>query len=627
MSALEILLLNYFSVLVLTITLGIFIKNPDTKIKSFSIWYWLSHALLALVLYKVIQIYDGFKIIYAADLLFFLVYVIGLINFRSTKDNKITQLAKVIPRIHKLSTDEFCSLLITLFKAYGFQSVKQVIIQNDDSNDTTDYYLLARHEGRLVEIRVVNHSKILTVDQINQVASNFRDSTSQATSWLLATSAKSDENTNIFIRNSGADIKVFDLQTICELVYLLSPHSKPNNGFFKKTSIHIIDFFLNVLSKAKFQLESEHFVNNKSSYTKAPQEFLTDVLSDTSNSKPSTIDLFDENNLKDTDDKEVKINTDENKIKRKKKKNENKENVQQCNLQFSDEKVANDSSVKKDSDSLNSVTDIHTLNMHTILEDQTYDFKDGLATKENSDIGKHYESLAVEKEANPLDDIDIMTYANKVVEPDLSSFNELSKENVNLITKTVNTDSDINIQDTNIDLQHDKEYAETNEYLLIGIGDSDPVDENIDLQNEIDPLEHLDDLLKVEAKPIETDFLDDFPETVESDNFLFSSDGTIDLFASNGEEISSQASDKNNEINNVNLHVIPEQECDLLNNATDAFNTGSNPVEGELTSLDNSNLNTNEKIGSHPIVKIDLTDIGAALPHEKTFTTKNRNSP
>jgi hypothetical protein len=147
MASIEILLLNYFSVISSNNCLRNLHQKPEKTVKSFSLWYWLSQVILALVLYKVIQLYDGFKIIYAVDLLFVALFALSSITLKSSKTNKIEQLAKTIPRLHKLSTDEFSTYLTTLFKAYGFQSVKQVKIQNDDPSNTYDYYLLARHEG------------------------------------------------------------------------------------------------------------------------------------------------------------------------------------------------------------------------------------------------------------------------------------------------------------------------------------------------------------------------------------------------------------------------------------------------------------------------------------------------
>ena len=294
MAPLEILLLNYLSVLLFTVAFGIFIAGLEKKLLSYSFWYWIAQLLLSLVLYKIIQIYEGFKVIYVADILLLSIFFISKIrSSKPNKQSKVSDLAKVLPRLHKLTTEEFSIYLTKLFKVYGFQSVKQVKIQNDDPDNSSDYYLLARHESSIVEIRIINLTKKLTEKHINEVASNFRDSTSQATSWLLATSAKADHTTNTYLRNSGADIKVFDIKAISDLIYILAPDHKPDASLIKSSSIKMIDYLVHKLSTAKNKLTLDHTSPSSKADVAASKQLLSDVLSENDQS-PSLESLDDE---------------------------------------------------------------------------------------------------------------------------------------------------------------------------------------------------------------------------------------------------------------------------------------------------------------------------------------------
>lgn len=348
MDHIEILLLNYFSVIFLTIALSIFISKPENVKESFTMWFFFAQISLSFLMYKVIQIYDGFHIIYIADILFLAVFTLSKITIKSKKKNKIDGLAETIPSLHKLTTEEFSTYLTTLFKAYGFQSVRQVKIQNDDHNNTFDQFLLARHEGILVEIRVINKIKKLTEEHINEVASNFRDSTSQATSWLLATSAKTDENTNIYVRNSGVDIKIFDLTIISNLVYGLAPDYKPSSSSLKNNFILIIDHLLKILTTTRNKLIPIQTPLSDNFEQKSPQKLLNNALGDTKENQPSTIELFEENGVESTT--EATVITKTKRKTKNKKKISSTTNQGDLNLPNGEDKIPNTESIKTENE-------------------------------------------------------------------------------------------------------------------------------------------------------------------------------------------------------------------------------------------------------------------------------------
>lgn len=365
MEHIEILLLNYLSVLFLTVTLSIFISKPEKISKILSIWFLLSQLAIALLLYKVIQLYNGFHIIYIADTLFFAVFLLGKITNKSRKKNKIVSLAELIPTLHKLSTEEFSTYLTTLLKAYGFQSVRQVQIQNDDPTNTQDHFLLARHEGSLVEIRILNRVKKITEKNINDIASSFRDSTSQATSWLLATSAKADENTGIYVRNSGADIKVFDFKTITNLVYGLAPHYEPSESLLKTFCIKFLDQLLNILNKTRSKLTTDQPLTAEKKSAESPVKMLNDALGDSPKNETSTIELFEENGIESTTEETIEV-----KAKQRQRKKKNKSNTNQGDLNLTGLESAPPSNTGSSNiDAINDQVKEQEVNTNTVLSD------------------------------------------------------------------------------------------------------------------------------------------------------------------------------------------------------------------------------------------------------------------
>lgn len=629
MASIEILLLNYFSVLFLTIAFGIYIKKPEKTVKSFSLWYWLSQVILALVLYKVIQLYDGFKIIYVVDLLFVALFALSSITLKSSKTNKIEQLAKTIPRLHKLSTDEFSSYLTTLFKAYGFQSVKQVKIQNDDPSNTYDYYLLARHEGSLVEIRIVNQTKVLTEAHINQVASSFRDSTSQATNWLLATSAKTDKSTNIFIRNSGADIKVFDSKAISDLVYVLAPNFKPNSGIIKNTSINLIDFLLNVLSRAKDKLILEQPHPDQSSDFKASQQFLSDVLNESESEKPSNMELFD--NVEPDIDADPLTSKEEPKTKRKKKKKESSESDSQGDLKLAENNheikepkpidtpplISSVEIVSNDSESTSTNAIEHeNKDIETDVSLDTESIELNVTSNEVVD-----ETITVEEDAEPLFDLDSIHNENNTVTQDDTEFSdfptasdETTDSNQNNILDLDNLSSDMSqLNDTNL--------KATNSSTDIEIQAELSVDESMTVEIELDPLENLDGLLDVHSVVDEINPLDDFPELSTADIINVGKDDNFDLFAVDGQALNLQENDPLNEVEKGAVDLLSEIECTPSMPVTDSIDQTVNSVDVDLLAIESSDI-----LETTPNPKIDLSDLGAALPQEAPNIRKNRDT-
>lgn len=629
MAPIEILLLNYFSVLFLTIAFGIYIKKPEKTVKSFSLWYWLSQVILALVLYKVIQLYDGFKIIYAVDLLFVTLFALSRITLKSSNTNKIEQLAKTIPRLHKLSTDEFSTYLSTLFKAYGFQSVKQVKIQNDDPSNTFDYYLLARHEGSLVEIRIVNQTKVLTEEHINQVASSFRDSTSQATNWLLATSAKTDKSTNIFIRNSGADIKVFDLKAISDLVYVLAPNYKPNSGIIKNTSISLIDFLLNVLSKAKNKLILEQPHPDQSSDFKASQQFLSDVINEAEPEKPSNMELFD--NVEPENDSDPLPSKEEPKTKRTKKKKESSESDLQGDLKLVDN--INESKEPKPNDTppLSSSAEIVSNNSEATstssIEPQNKDNEanESLDTESielngtsNEDID---ETITVEEDADPLLDLDSIHNENNVVIQDDNEFSEFPTASDDSTNTSQDSILDLDNLSSDVDKLNEANLDDTNSTTDIEIQAELSIDESVTVEVEVDPLENLDGVLDVHSVADETNLLDDFPELTTTDILNVGNDDNFDLFAVDGDALNLQENDLLNEVEKGAVDLLSEIECTPSTPETDSIDQTINSVDVDLLAVESS-----DTLETAPNPKIDLSDLGAALPQETPSIRKNRNT-
>lgn len=619
------LLLNYFSVLFLTIAFGIYIKKPEQSLKSFSLWYWLSHVLLALVLYKVIQLYDGFKIIYIVDVLFVALFALSNITLKSSKTNKIEQLAKALPRLHKLSTDEFSAYLTTLFKAYGFQSVKQVKIQNDDPSNTHDYYLLARHEGSLVEIRIVNQTKTLTENHINQVASSFRDSPSQATSWLLATSAKIDESTNIFIRNSGADIKVFDLKAISDLVYVLAPNYKPNSGIIKNTSLGLIDFLLNVLSNAKRKLTLDQPHPEQSSDFKATQQFLSDVLNEADADKPSNMELFEE--LEPESLTEPVTSNEEPKQKRSKKKKESSKKELQGDLKLGESQTESEEPKRDTPPTLISATEIgssETVTNNTDLK-ELQDKKladDGSLDTETVEINPNSnevmdETVTVEQDTDPLMDLNDIGDDKIPVISDDTDLSEFQNANDELIK---NSQSDIleldNLSTESAPLKETID-DETKVPIDIEMQTEQHIDENVTIEVEADPLDNLDGVIEAHTVAVETHLLDDFPEVSDTNILTTGNDDTLDLFAVDGDALNHQESDLATATTDLLLGV-ESSPSELLADSTDLVISSQN-----IDLLGDESPAIKEGVQQ---VKIDMSDLGAALPQEAPKTRKNRNT-
>lgn len=629
MAPIEILLLNYFSVLFLTIAFGIYLKKPEKTVKSFSLWYWLSQVILALVLYKVIQLYDGFKIIYAVDLLIVALFVLSSITLKSSKANKIEQLAKTIPRLHKLSTDEFSAYLTTLFKAYGFQSVKQVKIQNDDPSNPYDYYLLARHEGSLVEIRIVNQTKVLTEEHINQVASSFRDSTSQATSWLLATSAKTDKTTNIFIRNSGADIKVFDLKAISDLVYVLAPNYKPNSGIIKNTSISLIDFLLNVLSKAKNKLILEQPHPDQSYDFKASQQFLSDVINEAEPEKPSNMELFD--NVEPENDSDPLPSKEEPKTKRTKKKKESSESDLQGDLKLVDN--INESKEPKPNDTppLLSSAEIVSNNSEATstssIEPQNKDNEadESLDTESIELNGTSNEvideTITVEEDADPLFDLNSIHNENNAVIQDDTEFSEFPTASDDSTNSSQNSILDLDNLSSDLSQLNETNLDDTNSSTEIEIQAELSMDESVTVEVEVDPLENLDGVLDVDSVADEINSLDDFPELTTTDILNVSNDDNFDLFAVDGQALNIQENDPLNEVDKGAVDLLSEIECTPSIPETDSIDQTINSVDVDLLAVESSDI-----LETAPNPKIDLSDLGAALPQETPNIRKNRDT-
>lgn len=629
MAPIEILLLNYFSVLFLTIAFGIYLKKPEKTVKSFSLWYWLSQVILALVLYKVIQLYDGFKIIYAVDLLIVALFVLSSITLKSSKANKIEQLAKTIPRLHKLSTDEFSAYLTTLFKAYGFQSVKQVKIQNDDPSNPYDYYLLARHEGSLVEIRIVNQTKVLTEEHINQVASSFRDSTSQATSWLLATSAKTDKTTNIFIRNSGADIKVFDLKAISDLVYVLAPNYKPNSGIIKNTSISLIDFLLNVLSKAKNKLILEQPHPDQSYDFKASQQFLSDVINEAEPEKPSNMELFD--NVEPENDSDPLPSKEEPKTKRTKKKKESSESDLQGDLKLVDN--INESKEPKPNDTppLLSSAEIVSNNSEATstssIEPQNKDNEadESLDTESIELNGTSNEvideTITVEEDADPLFDLDSIHKENNAVIQDDTEFSEFPTASDDSTNSSQNSILDLDNLSSDLSQLNETNLDDTNSSTEIEIQAELSMDESVTVEVEVDPLENLDGVLDVHSVADEINSLDDFPELTTTDILNVGNDDNFDLFAVDGQALNIQENDPLNEVDKGAVDLLSEIECTPSIPETDSIDQTINSVDVDLLAVESSDI-----LETAPNPKIDLSDLGAALPQETPNIRKNRDT-
>lgn len=629
MASIEILLLNYFSVLFLTIAFGIYIKKPEKTVKSFSLWYWLSQVILALVLYKVIQLYDGFKIIYVVDLLFVALFALSSITLKSSKTNKIEQLAKTIPRLHKLSTDEFSSYLTTLFKAYGFQSVKQVKIQNDDPSNTYDYYLLARHEGSLVEIRIVNQTKVLTEAHINQVASSFRDSTSQATNWLLATSAKTDKSTNIFIRNSGADIKVFDSKAISDLVYVLAPNFKPNSGIIKNTSINLIDFLLNVLSRAKDKLILEQPHPDQSSDFKASQQFLSEVLNESESEKPSNMELFD--NVEPENDSDPLTSKEEPKTKRTKKKKESSETDLQGDLNLADNNheskepkpidtppiISGVEIISNDSESTStSSTKLENKGIETVESLDTESIELNVTSNEVVD-----ETITVEEDAEPLFDLDSIHNENKIAIQDDTEFSDFPTASDETTDSNQNSILDIDDLSSDMSQLNETNLNDTNSSTDIEIQAELSVDESMTVEIEVDPLENLDGVLDIQSVSEEINSLDDFPELSTTDIINIGNDDNLDLFAVDGQALNLQENYPLNEVEKGAVDLLSEIECTPSMPVTDSIDQTVNSVDVDLLAIESSDI-----LETTPNPKIDLSDLGAALPQEAPNIRKNRDT-
>lgn len=595
MAPLEILLLNYLSVLFFTVAFGTFIAGTDKKLRSYSIWYWMAQLLLSFVIYKLIQLYDGFKVIYVADFILLASFLIFKIpNSKSNKQNKVNDLAKALPRLHKLNTEEFSVYLTKLFKAYGFHSVKQVKIQNDDPENTYDHYLLARHESSLVEIRIINRTRKLTEKHINEIASNFRDSTSQATSWLLATSAKADPSTNIYIRNSGADIKVFDSKAISDLIYVLAPDHKPNRGIIKTSFIRLLDYLVQKLSSAKNKLTLEQPEISSKAEMVASQQLMSDVLNenvtlampddslDDENTPPSTVDKTPVNTQDNSDNEQVE------EIKPTKKKKAAKSDNQPTQTNTTSVESTPETNTVVASEAVDENENIK--NTETEADIQLADS----ATIEPSIPDVIDENIQVDAEADPLDDLNNIAVGDtptSVDDAEFDDFKTADTTDIDLMPDTASTEIDLLLVGADPD--------STKEDLITAddLNEETPevqITESLELNDvtvevEIDPLLEIDVLKETIPVATESIGLDDFPQMAEIDLLAMDSSGSIDLLVgepSNDKTTSDEPMDPTESI------VLPTE------NAIE---------EAKL-----------------PQPKIELSDLGAALPEQrKTWGNKN----
>lgn len=514
MAKLEILILNYFAVFFLTIAISIFITKPEKILKAFSFWMLIAQAILALLLYKVIQIYDQFQIIYIVDIVVFIIYLVTKLPQRKDKKSKFVHLAETLSKLHKLNDDDFTAYITTLFKAYGFQSVRQVKVETDESENSLDQYLLARHEASLVEIRVLSQIKKLSEAHINTIASNFRESTSQATTRLLVTCGSTDENTQIHIRNSGADIKVFDLNAIKELVYVLAPDHQPKVNLFTHTFIKSIDYMLESLTSLRNKLEIDE--SNKRKDLKTSKNSINSILN-TANDTSSTIELFEENlsePLANNETQKVEINR-----KRKKKKAITPNNENQGNLVFTG---TND----KDSDDL--------LNVGTSSNES-----DNLGTNDANEQKDEVANTLISNQENFQ-----ISVSETIIELDLVSKN-----------KTTNIEANVVDLDVTGDILTDcsKDAVKTEDILVVS-SEEVTTNEDILIEEAIDPLSNFDALtLNIVSEPViefDNDFptsLEDFPEVIQTDSPLSNDLNSIDLLL------------VQNQVNNIQNDVSEEE--------------------------------------------------------------------
>lgn len=545
MAKLEILILNYLAVFFLTIAISIFISKPEKILKAFSFWTLIAQSILALLLYKVIQIYDQFQIIYFVDIVVFVIYLFTRIPKRIDKKSKFDHLADSLSKLHKLDDDDFTTYITTLFKAYGFQSVRQVKVETDDSENPLDQYLLARHEASLVEIRVLSQIKNLSEEHINTIASSFRESTSQASIRLLVTCGCTNENTEIHIRNSGVDLKVFDLNAITDLVYVLAPDHQPKVNFLAHTFIRSIDYMLEGLTSLRNKLEFDDSFINKTKDLKTSKNSINNILN-TANDTCSTIELFEEN-LSDPLVETETIKVEKNR-KRKKKRAETPNNENQGSLVFAE------TNEKGNNDVLN----------------------EGTPSSESEKLGTNDPKQFNEEVTSPL----ISIQENSPV--------PVNEPIIELIVDSDNKTSNIEMNDVGLNISGDtlgvgSEVLATNEDNFAVGSEEIQGNENILIEEAIDPLSNFDALtLNTVSEPVidfDSDFptsLEDFPEVIQTDSLL------------------------SNDLNSIDLS-LPQ---DKVNNVQ------NDKSEGQI--LENFELQTASEQSID--IQIDLSDLGGAIP-------------
>ncbi|MPS92829.1 hypothetical protein [Comamonas sp.] len=545
MAKLEILILNYLAVFFLTIAISIFISKPEKILKAFSFWTLIAQSILALLLYKVIQIYDQFQIIYIVDVIVFAIYLFSRIPKRTDKKSKFDHLADSLSKLHKLAEDDFTTYITTLFKAYGFQSVRQVKVETDDSENPLDQYLLARHEASLVEIRVLSQIKNLSEEHINTIASSFRESTSQATIRLLVTCGCTNENTEIHIRNSGVDLKVFDLNAITDLVYVLAPDHQPKVNFLTHTFIRSIDYMLEGLTSLRNKLEIDDSFINKTNDLKTSKNSINNILN-TANDTCSTIELFEENLSEPLVETET-IKVEKNR-KRKKKRAETPNNENQGSLVFAE------TNEKGNNDVLN----------------------EGTPSSVSEKLGTNDPKQFNEEVTSPL----ISNQENSPV--------PINEPIIELIVDSDNKTSNIALNDVGLNISGDtlgvdsEEPATNEDNFAVG---SEEIQDNEDIliEEAIDPLSNFDALtLNTVSEPVidfDSDFptsLEDFPEVIQTDSLL------------------------SNDLNSIDL-PFPQ---DKVNNVQ------NDKLEEQI--LENLDLQTGS--GQSIDIQIDLSDLGGAIP-------------
>ena len=231
------------------------------------------------------------------------------------------------------------------------------------------------------------------------------------------------------------------------------------------------------------------------------------------------------------------------------------------------------------------------------------------------------ETITVEEDAEPLFDLDSIHNENNTVTQDDTEFSDFPTASDETTDSNQNSILDLDNLSSDMSQINETILKDTNSSTNIEIQAELSVDESMTVEIELDPLENLDGLLDVHSVVDEINPLDDFPELSTTDIINVGKDDNFDLFAVDGQALNLQENDPLNEVDKGAVDLLSEIECTPSMPVTDSIDQTVNSVDVDLLAIESSDI-----LETTPNPKIDLSDLGAALPQEAPNIRKNRDT-